>query len=522
MNRKAKGYSLFLVALLLICLAFCLVSANFKPAPLPALKITSSGEIFPSSDLIQRDGNVYTLTRNWSSTYMLQVERSNIIIQGGGFSIIGNTIGYGMRLLGVSNVAVHNINIKNALLGIYLQKSSKITIDSCNVDVGNEGIYLNQSTSNTIINNKLYGFYGIYLDHSANNVLRNNSIQASSKNFMVVGDSLSDYINDIDSTNLIDGQSIIYWAGRQNAVVPPNSSYIALINCKQIIVQNQHISNSQGILLGWTTNSTVSNNDLHGNFYGIQVLHSSNIMIRENRIWGNNGLAAGGDGIYIDNSQFVTAENNQVSDNWNGGITCNNSSKNLLTQNSISDNRHNGINFLSSSDYNLIAQNQLSNHETDSRGAIYIENSRNNNFVFNNLTDNGCWAIQLKGNQGNNTFYGNNFIHNSYRNTRSNPCALQISTPGTANGNNWDNGSLGNYWSDYDGSGKYVINENNIDHYPQSTQVDVSSIAPIPTIDTGKVPLSIDPIIAILSVIGIISVFAVLTLFYRRHRKTLN
>jgi parallel beta-helix repeat protein len=242
-------------------------------------------------------------------------------------------------------------------------------------------------------------------------------------------------------------------------------------------------------------------------------------MIRENQIWGNNGLVAGGDGIYIDNSQFVTAENNQVNDNWNGGITCNNSSKNLLIKNSVSDNRHNGINLLSSSDYNLITQNQLSNHETDSRGAIYIENSRNNNFVFNNLTDNGCWAIQLKGNQGNNTFYGNNFIHNSYRNTRSNPGALQISTPGTSNGNNWDNGSYGNYWSDYDGSGKYFINENNIDHYPVSKQVDISSIDPIPTINTSQVQSSINSNPAFLALIGIIAALIIITLIYRRHRK---
>ena len=30
----------------------------------------------------------------------------------------------------------------------------------------------------------------------------------------------------------------------------------------------------------------------------------------------------------------------------------------------------------------------------------------------------------------------------------------------------WDNGLVGNYWSDYKGQGTYVIAENNVDNYP--------------------------------------------------------
>jgi parallel beta-helix repeat protein len=466
--------------------------------------------------LIHRNGDVYTFTGNWT-TCVLQVERSNIVIQGGGFYIIGNTVGYGIRLLDVSNVSIYNVNIENTLLGISLEKSSGGIIDGCSVNVGNEGIYLNQSKGNTIVNNKLSGFFGIYLDHSGNNVLKNNSIQSSSRNFMVDGDLLSDYINDIDSSNLANDMPIIYWVGRQNAVVPTNSSYVALINCKQITVQNQQISNTQGILVAWTTNSSIKNNYLHRNFYGVQVLHSSDIIVRGNQIGNSEMLEEGGDGINLVNSQFVTIDDNQISGNGKGGITCINSSKNQIVANTISKNWHNGINLLSGSNFNLIARNHLFNHQTDSRGAIYIEDSRNNNFVFNNLTDNGCWAIQLKGSQGNNTFYGNNFLHNSYRNTRNNPGALQISTPGTTNGNYWDNGTYGNYWSDYDGSGKYIINENNIDHYPLKTQVEINSLS-IPTTNTGPDPISIDPTPIVLGLVAILAIVTISLLMYRRHQ----
>jgi len=510
MDKKAKGFSILLITLLLMCLASNLVRANFEPAPLPAILITNNGQVSPSSALINRSGDIYTFTGNWSA-YVLEVERSNIVINGTGFSIVGNGVGYGINLHGVCNVVVSNINVEKTSRGIYLENSSKVTIDSCRVTGCNNGIYLNTSKNNIISGNKLYfNFNGIYLDHSGSNVLKNNQIQPSDSyplnsmahsfglNFMVTGESLADYMNDVDSTNLVNGESIIYWVGRQNAVVPLNSSYVALVNCRAIIAQNQQISKTQGFLVAWTTNSTVANNRSFGNFNGIQVLHSSDIMVSGNQIWENNGLDAGGDGINLMYSQFVTVLNNQVTGNWNGGITCTSSSKNQLIGNIVAENWHNGINLLSGSNFNIISQNHLTNHTTNSRGAVYIENSRNNTFTSNNLNDNGCWAIQLKGDQGNNVFYGNNFLHNSYYNTRSNPDALQVSTPGTANGNSWDNGSYGNYWSDYKGSGKYFINENNIDHYPLIDQVDINSIAPIPTTNIGPDTPSIKPILFVL------------------------
>ena len=43
----------------------------------------------------------------------------------------------------------------------------------------------------------------------------------------------------------------------------------------------------------------------------------------------------------------------------------------------------------------------------------------------------------------------------------------------------WDNGLVDNYWSDYNGQGAYVIDENNIDRHPLSQQVDISSASTI-------------------------------------------
>jgi parallel beta-helix repeat protein len=470
--------------------------------------ITSNGDISNSSALIRRSGDIYTLTGNWSSTsYFLEVDRSNIVIDGAGFFIVGNGYGLGIDLKGVSNVKISNVNIADRNRGIYLENCSNVTITGCSVTGGNHGVYLNNSNNNIISDNRFsFTYNGIYLDHSGGNVLRNNNIQVTAEpiqerpadlipgqldfglNFMVTGDSLANYLNDVDASNLVNGAPIIYWVGRQDTVVPPDAAYVALVNCRTIIVQNQRIYKTQGILVAWTTNSTVTNNLLCRDFNGIQVLHSTDITISGNQIWENNGLDGGGDGINLACSQFVTVANNQITANWNGGITCTNSSNNQLIGNAVTRNWHNGINLVGTSDYNLIALNHVYNHTTNSRGALYIQDSTNNCLIANNLTDNGCWAIQLQGEQGNNTFYGNNFVNNSYVNNRRTPGGLQISTPGTANGNSWDNGSFGNYWSDYGGldangdgivDSPYYINPTNQDNYPL-----VSPVA------TSKVPLT--------------------------------
>lgn len=86
----------------------------------------------------------------------------------------------------------------------------------------------------------------------------------------------------------------------------------------------------------------------------------------------------------------------------------------------------------------------------------------------NNITHNDC-GIRLD-QSSHNKIYHNNIVDNSQQ--------VNITTPGY--GNSWDDGypSGGNYWSDYtgldasgDGIGDtpYVIDANNMDHYPLIT-----------------------------------------------------
>ncbi len=69
--------------------------------------------------------------------------------------------------------------------------------------------------------------------------------------------------------------------------------------------------------------------------------------------------------------------------------------------------------------------------------------------------------------------------------------------------NFWDNGTVGNYWSDYHGQGAYVIDQNNIDFRPLTLSTLLSAILQIVTIAT------------VASVVALVSSL----LLYRGYRK---
>ncbi len=85
--------------------------------------------------------------------------------------------------------------------------------------------------------------------------------------------------------------------------------------------------------------------------------------------------------------------------------------------------------------------------------------------TFNKVTR--CNINDLAVSFSNNTFYGNNIYH--------------IQKPSLPN--IWDNGMVGNYWSDYTGSGPYVLNSNNKDNFPNVSPFDIQLpvLEPTPT-----------------------------------------
>ena len=134
----------------------------------------------------------------------------------------------------------------------------------------------------------------------------------------------------------------------------------------------------------------------------------------------------------------------------------------------------------------------------------------------------------------NNTFYNNNLIGNSVNALVEH--ATQASLGKGTDIVSWDNGAVGNYWSDYlakypnakeiDSSGigntPYTIDENNTDHYPLLHQVNIPSISPTPE-PSFSVGIWIPPVtIPIFVTALVVETVIVSSLLFRRHRKTAN
>ncbi len=370
-----------------------------------------------------------------------------------------------------NQIISNNITDFNKLTDTYFGSSGSIALFNC------EG---NAISLNTIINSG-----GIFLDTSSNNVLRNNRVESVGIGFEVsYRSSLSSFINDIDDSNTINSKKIYYLTNKTdltvNPLTYPNAGYLALINCKRIIVENLTM-NTQGIMLAFTTDSQIKNNDISNNYgHGVTLASSSNNKITNNNINSNNG-----EGIV-----FFYSNQNIVSGNWitrnRGGISLFYSSNNTITQNRIAD---------------------------QGKGVYFVASSSN-------------------------LIYNNNFLNNSEQVYDVSWDAPDQNFPGTPSPskNIWDNGISigGNYWSDYASqhpeaeeiasSGiwdtPHIIDENNQDGYPLIKPVAIQELPDGTNVDeTGETEPSSAMSVAI-AFVAVVSVVGVgLLVYFKKHKR---
>jgi len=114
-------------------------------------------------------------------------------------------------------------------------------------------------------------------------------------------------------------------------------------------------------------------------------------------------------------------------------------------------------------------------------GTIAFDASSNNTIKGNNFQNN-TRVVELIGDSYGNLFCQNNFIDSSV--------VLMLPYPPPFDSNRWDNGLMGNYWSDYkgvdsnaDGVGDtaFTVDGNNTDYYPLVAPVSIQSSEPSPS-----------------------------------------
>ena len=161
-------------------------------------------------------------------------------------------------------------------------------------------------------------------------------------------------------------------------------------------------------------------------------------------------------GIHVESASQNIISGNNLTANTYDGISLDSSSNNSIFKNNVAVNGWFGIGLFYSSN-NSIAQNNI----VANSDGIRLLYSSNNSISLNNVTANQN-GIQLFYSSENSIFH-NNLLNNSNQSHTE------------SSSNVWDNGSKGNYWSDYNGTDlnqdnigdtPYIIDANNQDRYP--------------------------------------------------------
>ncbi len=95
--------------------------------------------------------------------------------------------------------------------------------------------------------------------------------------------------NDVDASNKVNGKSVYYWIDHHNAQVPSDAGCVLLYNCTNISVNHCSLSNNlEGILVVTSNNTTISENTIASNAYGIYIsLRSDNNSLTDNELVDN-------------------------------------------------------------------------------------------------------------------------------------------------------------------------------------------------------------------------------------------
>jgi hypothetical protein len=215
-------------------------------------------------------------------------------------------------------------------------------------------------------------------------------------------------------------------------------------------------------------------------FYG--YLKSNNLVIANNTINSGTGIDCSGNGNLVANNSINKGRGISVAGNWNI-ISGNNlqgcdqgsnpvphgislfGTSNKIFANTIAETKGYAIDLLrvTSRPANIIAGNQIDNNQA----GIHTE-----------------YAISQGGAEGN-LIYKNNFVGNNRNVYNEAIVTTAVSI------NFWDDGKEGNYWSNYNGQGTYVIDQSNVDNHPLASPVDISKL----TIDSlSSIPSATPPL----------------------------
>ena len=285
-------------------------------------KICLIGESAEHTVIHGNDQNVITITADDTTVSNLQITEGN----------------KGIYLDTVESCVLKNLLVCNSNSGIYLKNSDLNTVSDTKVYDNIDALIMysskeNAINQNTVYNNGGYGIFSQYMSHdniisnnviydngegliignSNNNIITNNNIDNNNYNFVLNGWSEEQYTHDIDTSNTINDKLLFYIKDEKDKTYDNSYDigFFAAVNCENIILENQELTNNFNGILFWNThNSAIINNQILHNDYGAFIRQSSNIIFTQNTVDSNDRK-----GIYLDSCTDCEIYHNDFWDN---------------------------------------------------------------------------------------------------------------------------------------------------------------------------------------------------------------
>ena len=264
-----------------------------------------------------------------------------------------------------------------------------------------------------------------------------------------------------------------------------NDFGIEMSSAGSVISSNVITNNRRGISIDGADNLTISGNIIANNSFGVSLNLVSNVDIYCNNITGSLGF-------------------DRVENRYKSGIVFNGYCNNSLVHDNIIGQNSNGIDLT-----NILLVGATSNiNLPQGYGNLIYRNNFLNNTYNGNVEHSYPWLDAYQE------------LKNLYKDVTSNINGTAIVS--------WDNGTVGNYWSDYqikypnatevDASGigdtVYVIDENNVDYHPLMHQVKIT-VDEQPPMQSSR--------IHILSIVAVVIILIVLiSLIIIKKKKLIN
>lgn len=287
----------------------------------------------------------------------------------------------------------------------------------------NRGIFV-ESSFNTIFNNTINSsFYGgLVLSYTNNNTLYNNTFILCGIGFN--GNSVTDFTShEINISNTVNDNPVYYWKNINGGTIPAGAGQVLLMNCENVTVSNQNLSNATvGVQMVYSNSNTFENNNCNYNSAGMYIIRSSyNDFL-------NNTYSNCDNGLHLDDSDNNLFNNNTFNSTFDNGIYIHglNCYNNTFSNNSFNSNPDYGIYSFSNAHHNKFFNNNCS----DNYIGIYITTSSNNIITNNTCNDNDEAGIKIYSSP--NSILNNNtcnlngnygiFVASSYDTIENNTC----------------------------------------------------------------------------------------------------